>query len=122
MADVRGDWTIEWFVTGNGERPLRAFLETLSGRNHDEAITLMELQQKWGDQLRSPHSEPLGDGLFELRGHQVRIFYIYRPGRRIVLLDGIVKKKGKIPSRVLDRVRQYQQEVKAMNAKAKRGP
>jgi len=119
---VRGDWTIEWFVTGNGERPLRAFLETLSGRNHDEAITLMELQQKWGDQLRSPNSEPLGDGLFELRGHQVRIFYIYRPGRRIVLLDGIVKKKGKIPSRVLDRVRQYQQEVKAMDAKAKRGP
>jgi len=91
---------------------------TRQGRSHcpDGA------SRKVGNQLRPPRSEPLGDGLFELRGHQVRIFYGFRPGRRIVLLDGMVKKRDKIPTRVLERVRGYQQEVRTKDAKAVRGP
>ena len=122
MTDGQVEWAIEWFVKGNGERPLRTFLAGLTGRNYDEAIALMEMLGKWGNRLGSPNSEALGDGLFELRGHQVRIFYMFRPGRRIILFDGIVKKKDRIPSSVLDVVRKYQQEVRAMDAKGKRGP
>jgi len=44
-------------------------------------------------------------GLFELRGHQVRMFYIFLPGRRAVMLDGMIKKQDGIPSEVLERVR-----------------
>lgn len=122
MPDEQGGWTVEWYVSAGGERPVRDFLSALEGRNLEEALALIELLQKWGNKLRPPRSEPLGDGLFELRGHQVRIFYIFRPGRRAVLLDGIVKKQDKIPGEVLRRVRQFQQEVEAMDAKAKRGP
>ena len=51
-------------------------------------------------------------GLSEMRsGHQVRIFYMFLPGRRIVLLDGIIKKTDDIPKDDLKRVRQYKREV-----------
>ncbi len=116
------EWAIEWYREGDGDPPLRAFLDDLTGRNRKEAIALMEMLQKWGDQLRAPRSGPLGKGLFELRGHQVRIFYIFRRGRRVVLLDGIIKKQDRIPQAALDRIRHYQQKIKAMDAKEERGP
>ena len=47
------------------------------------------------------------------RLHAVRIFYMFLPGRRIVLLDGIVKKRDEIPTAVLKRLRQLQREVLA---------
>jgi len=65
-----------------------------------------------GNQLRPPRSKPLGDGLFEMRGQQVRIFYTFRPARRIVLLDAMVKKRDNIPSDVLARVRGLNKQVR----------
>ena len=53
----------------------------------------------------------LGEGLYELRGNQVRIFYMFRPGRKVVILDGIVKKQDKIPKDTLRRVRKYRRDV-----------
>ena len=38
-------------------------------------------------------------------------FNTFRPGRRIVVLDGMVKKRQDIPADVLARVRAYQQAV-----------
>lgn len=43
-----------------------------------------------------PNAKNLGGGLYELRGTQIRIFYCFR-GRRIVLLDGTIKKRMDIP-------------------------
>ena len=54
----------------------------------------------------------MGDGLFEMRGRQVRIFYTFRSGHRIVLLDAIVKKRDDIPREVLARVRQLNNQVR----------
>jgi len=110
-------WTVEWHTTASGQRPMRAFLEGLAGRNREEAIALIELVGRWGNQLRPPRSKPLGGRLFESRGHDVRIFYTFRPGRRIVLLDGLVKKRDQIPHDVLALVRRYQSEAEATSAR-----
>jgi len=64
-----------------------------------------------------PHSKSLGKGLFELRGRQVRIFYAFRRDHRAVLLDGMVKKRGDVPPTVLKRVRRYQRELEAAEAR-----
>jgi hypothetical protein len=61
-------------------------------------------------------------GLFELRGHQVRIFYMFLPGRRVVLLDGMIKKQDEIPPEVLKRVRGYRAAVEAEQEKLAQGP
>jgi hypothetical protein len=41
----------------------------------------------------------------------VRLFYAFRPGRRIVLLDGMVKRRQEIPPGILKRVRRYQRAL-----------
>jgi hypothetical protein len=93
-----------WLIEDHGTR-VRDFIRALNDdRAFKEARALIDLLADQGNRLRPPRSKPLGDGLFEMRGQQVRIFYTFRPGRRIVLLDGMVKKRNDIPSEVLARV------------------
>ena len=51
--------------------------------------------------------KPLGDGLYELKAHQVRIFWCYGPSsdeqRRVVLLYGVIKKKNRHSSKARKR-------------------
>ena len=92
---------------------MRDFIRALNDdRAFKEARALIDLLADRGNQLRPPRSKPLGDGLFEMRGQQVRIFYTFRPGRRIVLLDGMIKKRDDIPSEVLTRARGLNKQVR----------
>ena len=113
MEKHTSGWTIDEYVTEAGENLVLSFLSALTGKMKAEAIALLKLLQERGNILRMPHSKPLGDGLFELRGNQVRIFYIFRPGRRITLLDGMVKKRDRIPTKILNRARRLQKEIEA---------
>lgn len=96
---------------------MKAFLDALEGdeENRADVLALLELLETRGNALRPPRSQSLGGGLFELRAHPhpVRIFYLFRPGRRIVVLGGMVKTKNKIPGHVLKRVRGYQRDVES---------
>ena len=83
---------------------------------------MLELAKRRGNQLREPRSKGLGEGLFELRGHQVRLFYVLRSGRQLLMLDGMVKKRDKIPRDMMKRLRQMQQATTVTDAKAKRDP
>ena len=111
MSSSPPPWTLERFVLDSGESPVRAFLEGLGGRDRVDALALLRLLAEQGNALKMPHSKPLGEGLFELRAGPVRLFYAFRPGRRIVLLDGLVKKRQEIPPGVLKRVRRYQRAL-----------
>lgn len=112
-------WTIEAYTTEQGEVPVWSFIRGLTGRDRVEAIALVKLLEEQGNQLRRPHSGVLGDGLFELRGKQVRIFYMFLPRRVIVLLAGEIKKRDAIPAKTLAPVRGYQQDV--LRRQGKRG-
>ena len=83
---TRGSWTVDAFETDGGDSPAWSFIRRLEGRQ----------------------SGALGDGLFELRGKQVRIFYVFLPGRSIMLLDGEIKKRDAIPRRTLQRMKSLQ--------------
>ena len=104
-------WTIEAYGAENGDTPVWSFMRALTGRDRIEAIALVKLLEEQGNQLRRPHSGVLGDGLFELRGKQVRIFYMLLPRRAIMLLAGEIKKRDAIPAKTLALVREYQQAV-----------
>lgn len=95
-------WRLESFRTDSGELPSETFLNALTGRNQSEAIALLLLLKERGNELRGDHSRLVRPGLFELRGHQVRIFYVFRPGRRIVLLGGVIKQQDEIPKGTVD--------------------
>ena len=111
-------WTLEEYAMPNGERPMLGFLRGLEGRNKRDALALIQLLRERGNHLRPPQSKAVETGLFELRGHQVRVFYMFLPGRHVVLLDGIVKKEDAIPEEVLKRVRGYRAAVEAAQRKS----
>ncbi len=118
----RRTWKVEEYTAPNGEKPAVTFLVGLQGKNKREAIALLQLVAERGNQLRPPQSKVVEPGLLELRGHQVRIFYVFRPGQRIVLLEGTVKKQDEILPQVLKRVRAYRQALEEAERKAAGGP
>ncbi len=79
-------------------------------------LRYVELMEKHGVDLRSPHSEPMGDGLFELRPKAKegigRVFYCMVKGSKIVVLHSIVKKTQKTPKGDLAIARQRLEEVR----------
>lgn len=117
MAEEQGGWTIDEDTTEGRESPVRAFISGLRGRDEVDAVALIKLLEERGNILRPPHSKALGAGLFELRGNQVRVFYVFRPGRRITLLHGILKKQDEIPLKEMRHVRRLQQAVLATDRK-----
>jgi hypothetical protein len=94
----------------------------LEGRPKDEAIALLELVERHGNQLREPKSKAIGGGLFELRGHQVRLLFAFFPGRRIVIYDGVLKKQNELPQPFVKRVRAMHAVLVAAEAKRSRAP
>jgi hypothetical protein len=104
-------WLVEEYRTVGGRSLIRDFIEGLNARNKVEAIALIKLVEERGNTLRPPHSKSLGEGLYELRGKVVRIFYLFRPNRRIVLLDGLVKRRRSIPEKDLEHARALQRKV-----------
>jgi hypothetical protein len=104
-------WAIDVFRTEQGEAVVQAFMAALAGRDRDEAFALVKLLEEQGNALRRPQSGILGEGLFELRGKQIRIFFMFLPGRRVVLLDGEIKKRNDIPPKTLKRMRGYRDSV-----------
>jgi hypothetical protein len=79
--DSGGSWVVSDYRQANGHSPVRTFLSGLGDADLDRAAALVRL---------------LGE-----RG----------AGRRLILLDGIVKKRQGIPARTLDRLRRFQADV-----------
>lgn len=78
-------------------------------------IKLLELIEKHGANLGPPHTEALGDGLFELRAKAQegigRGLFCYLQGRHIHILHVFVKKSQKTPKSELNLARKRQKEV-----------
>jgi len=106
------EWRIEAYRLDTGETPAQIFLDSLEGEPRAHALALLKLLREQGNALRKPQSRALGDGLFELRGFQVRLFYVFWGDRTAVLLDGMMKKRDDIPDDVMKRLRRMQRALR----------
>ncbi len=83
-------------------------------------VVLTRRMLEAGANLGQPHTDVMGDGLFELRlkGAEgiARIFYCALMGRRIVMLHSFVKKTPKTPLRELRIAQTRMKEIKNANA------
>ncbi len=101
--------------------PIRAFLDSLEKRDLADALALIKLAEARGNELREPHSKALGLGLYELRGKQVRIFYVFGPGRHVItLLSGIIKKQDRIPASALAQARRFKTDLETRATRPKK--
>lgn len=103
------DWKID-FYTG-----VEAQILDMPPKIQARLIKLLELMEKHGANLGPPHTEALGDGLFELRAKAQegigRGFFCYLQGRHIYILHVFVKKSQKTPKSELNLARKRQKEV-----------
>ena len=103
-------WTVDDYRGPGGARPVRRFLDGLSTAARAKVAAALTMLEQEGNQLRFPRSRSLGAGLHEIRVTHpegpFRILYGFRPGRRIVLLHGFVKRTEQTPAEDLQLVRE----------------
>lgn len=119
------DWTVDEHETAGGQSHFAKFVADLTDtKDIRDAAVLIGALRALGNQLREPRSKALEDGLFELRGTSVRIYYGFLPGRRAVLIGGYVKKRTDTPVDVLRlmraRLKEVQDEYKKSRARLAR--
>ena len=94
-------FNLEFYETENGRQPVTDFMDSLDVKMAAKMFSLMEILEEKGTELRMPYSEPLGDGIFELRCKQgsniTRALYFFYYGGKIVVTNGFMKKTQKTP-------------------------
>ena len=114
------EWQLDEHKTAGGRSHFAEFVAGLADpRDIKDAAVLTGALRALGSQLRAPRSKSLGDGLFELRGTRVRIYYGFLPGRRAVLVGGYVKKRTDTPRDVLQLMRVRLKEVQREHEKSR---
>ena len=92
---------IRFFKEDNGSAPCYEWLQSLSEKEQDRCQAALERLEEYGRDLRRPHTENLGNGIWELRirieNLQYRILYFFHGRRAVVLSHGIVKKSNAVP-------------------------
>ena len=95
-------FTVEVYEKENGEIPVINFIDSLEPKMGAKVLSLIEILEEKGNQLRLPYSECLEDGIFELRckfGSDItRTLYFFYEGANIILTNGFVKKTQKTPA------------------------
>lgn len=114
-------WEVEFYETENGKVPVYDFIESLNPNMQSKALNDINLLKKCGNNLRSPHSEYIKDGIFELRVKYAsdisRIFYFFYVGNKIILTNGFIKKTQKTPLKEIEKAIKYKEDYKRRNKK-----
>lgn len=104
-------WIIEFYNSSVEESILE-----MPPKIQARMLKLLELVEKHGANLGSPHTEPMGDGLFEIRAKAQegigRSLYCYMKGQHIMVLHAFIKKSNKTPKSDLELARKRKLEVK----------
>ena len=103
-------WTVEFFNKSVEENIL-----DMPPKIQARMIKLLELIEKHGANLGSPHTEPMGNGLFEIRAKAKegigRSLYCYMKGRHIMVLHAFIKKSTKTPKSDIELAKKRKGEV-----------
>ncbi len=107
MLSSKGDWLVRMYKDARGREPVGEFLDGLPAGVRSRVFDSVDLLERLGTGLGMPHASHVsGYPFWELRvsarGHAVRVFYVARPGREMVLLHAFEKKSRRAPTRELN--------------------
>jgi phage-related protein len=100
-------WSVEFYLTKDGECPTEEFLNQLSP-SKDLPFVMYDLDrlEAFGNELRPPQVRYLERHIYELRTEtssgQIRLLYFFFSQKKIIISHGI-RKKQKIPAKEIDR-------------------
>lgn len=86
-----------FFVDERGNNPVKEFIQKLPLRDQAKIKAYLDELKVQGHNLRRPMADYLGEGIYELRPRNNRIFYFFFLRDNAVLLHAIRKKTEKIP-------------------------
>ena len=102
---------IVYYALPRDKCPVRSFIDALDAKMRAKIFHQMTLLEEFGNLLRKPYSDYIGDGIFELRiqsdGNIARIFYFFSFGRKVIMTNGFIKKTSATPKRQKDLAIQY---------------
>ena len=105
---------IDFYAKENGEQPAKNFILALEPKMQAKIIRVLDLLENNGPLTGLPYSEHLENGIFEIRAKQstniTRVLYFFVTGRKIILLNGFVKKTQKTPKREIDLAKKYRSD------------
>ncbi|HAT1821131.1 TPA: type II toxin-antitoxin system RelE/ParE family toxin [Legionella pneumophila] len=106
-------WTVD-FYNESVEEAILAMPPKIQAR----MIKLLELIETHGANLGPPHTEAMGNGLFEVRAKAQegigRSLYCYMKGKHIMVLHAFVKKSTKTSKQELNLALQRKREVEKL--------
>jgi putative addiction module killer protein len=84
---MKRQWQIDFLDGITGKRSVERWLDSLDKVAFDAVSKELKLLARVGNELKMPHSRPLGAGLFELRERKLgyRLYYCFH-GKQIILL------------------------------------
>ncbi len=114
------EFSIEFYVTRNGDVPVQDFLEQMRQTDPDDFAAVAAGLEKLRNRQyhREPLTKALGDGLFELRHVgklNTRVLWFFVKGRRIIAVHGIRNKGQTIPAHDLDIAEKRMRDWKERN-------
>lgn len=89
--------SICFFIDERGDNPVKEFIGKLPLKDQAKIKAYLDELQKQGHNMRRPMADYLGEGVYELRPGDNRIFYFFFLRKNAVLLHAIRKKTDKIP-------------------------
>ena len=93
-------WKIVLYSSSSGDKPVEEFIKSLQKPTQAKVIRIVELLEKFGNNLGAPYSKKINNKLYELRikgKEEVRILYTFDTGKVVYLLHGFKKKSQKTP-------------------------
>ena len=112
------------YERSNASCQVAAYLVGLNERDRKRVAALLDHSATSGPPRNKEKCRRVaGEGFWEFKAHQQRLFWCYGPRKQIVLLHGFTKKSNQTPKRELAAARQafgeVQQELSALEEERK---
>lgn len=110
---------VEYYEKEAGTFPAEEFILSLDTKMQAKMFRELELLETFGNELREPHSKPLGDGIYEIRAKVAsditRVLYFFVVNKKIILTNGFVKKTQKTPDNEIALAKKYRKDYLERN-------
>lgn len=117
------EFKIIFYEKEDGTMPVQDFLDSLDLKMRAKMLGTIEMLRKNGNQLRSPYSKPLDDGIMELRaivGTNIsRVLYFFVVGQKVILTNEFIEKTQKTPKREIELAKKYRADYLERERKKK---